>query len=69
MHHHTHLFWDVVVIVAVLAAVLLLRLGFKRGPLSSRQQAKADAGMHPPDLSDPAVPPPPPKPDRWGGGQ
>ena len=64
MHHHTHLFWLAGGIVAALAAALLLRLGFKRSVLSPEQEAKADAGVTPPDLADPSVPPPPPRPDR-----
>lgn len=60
MHHHTHLFWLASAIVAALAAALLVRLGFKRRSLSRAQQAKADAGVSPPDLADPTVPTPPP---------
>ncbi|MBS0334739.1 MAG: hypothetical protein JSS35_18365 [Proteobacteria bacterium] len=59
MHHHTHLFWLALVIVAALAALLLLRLGFKRQPLSRAQRAKADAGARLPDLADPTTPAPP----------
>lgn len=59
MHHNTHLFWLAATIVAALAALLLLRLGLKRRPLSAGQKAKADAGIRPPDLADPTVPVPP----------
>ena len=65
MHHHTELFWLAGLIVAALAALLLLRLGFKRRDLSRAQRAKIDAGVPLRDVADPAVPAPridPPEP-------
>ncbi|HEY3948713.1 hypothetical protein [Phenylobacterium sp.] len=58
MHHHTQLFWLAGVIVAILAAILLLRLGFKRRSLSRAQQAKIDAGVPLPEVKDPNSPGP-----------
>ncbi|MBS0361228.1 MAG: hypothetical protein JSR98_07600 [Proteobacteria bacterium] len=58
MHHHTHLFWLAGAIVAALAAVLLLRLGFKRRDLSRVQRAKIDAGVPLRDVADPSSPAP-----------
>ena len=45
MHHHTHLFWLAGVIVAAMAVLLLVRLGFKRRSLSRAQTAKIKAGV------------------------
>lgn len=61
MPHANDLFWAAVIIVAVLAAVLLVRVFPKRRNLSRAERARRDRGSGPDDLDGGGAPPPPDK--------
>jgi hypothetical protein len=53
MPHHLE-FWAAAGLVAALAALLLTRLGFKRGPRSRAEQAKTNEGVPPTQAAEAA---------------